>query len=512
MGAIDKIRSLFISEKKEQPKINAFNNGSYKQVYSYSFNGEKNLGEIGPVKDYYLDYDMLRLRSWQSYLESEITQTIMNKYTLWMISKGLKLQCEPSEQTLKSEGVNVDIESFDKVTESRFSLWSRSANSDYTKNNNLNFIAKEAYKNCKIGGDVLVVLRYVKGIVSVQLIDGAHVCNPHHANHETIKNGIEFDSTGKHIAYHVKGKNRSWTTIPAYSTSTGLKTAFLVYGNRYRLDSMRGLPLIATSLETLKKLERYKEATVGSAEERQKIVYQIIHGNNSTGESPFVQNIARAFDPDNNDNLPVDVVGNQLANRVAATTNKQAFNMPIDAELKALESKNELYFKDFYSTNSDIICAAVGIPPNVAFSIYNDSFSASRAATKDWEHTISVNRDDFAFQFYQPIYEFWLHTEILKRKIEAQGYLEAFYSKNYMVLEAYRNARFTGAMFPHIDPVKEVTAERLKLGELGANIPLTTVERATEVLNGGDSSANLSQFADEVLRFNEAIPTPNPAA
>jgi hypothetical protein len=108
-----------------------------------------------------------------------------------------------------------------------------------------------------------------------------------------------------------------------------------------------------------------------------------------------------------------------------------------------------------------------------------------------------VNREDFTFQFYQPIYNLWLYTEILKNKIPAPGFLRADLDGNFMAVEAYQNARFTGSMFPHIDPLKEVNAERAKLGELAANIPLTTVEQATESLNSGDSDSNMEQFANE---------------
>ncbi|MCK4522210.1 MAG: phage portal protein, partial [Nanoarchaeota archaeon] len=284
-------------------------------------------------------------------------------------------------------------------------------------------------------------------------------------------------------------------------------TAFLVYGSKYRADNMRGLPVIATSLETMKKLERYKEAAVGSAEERAKIAYQIVHGTHSSGESPLASQMASAFDANGTSgaesDLPKDALGDQLANTVAATTNKATFNMPQDSELKALESKNELFFKEFYSTNSDIMCAAVGIPPNVAFSIYNDSFSASRTATKDWEHTMTVGRKEFGFQFYQPIYNFWLHIQILMSNIQAPGYLSAFAADNELIVDGYRRARYTGTMFPHIDPLKEVKAERAKLGDKAESIPLTTIEQATEALNAGDSVSNMNQFAKELEKSKD---------
>lgn len=501
--------SSYLTGKKQDIKADIPLSSS--PLFWVSYDGEKNLGEIGPIKKYVLDYDALRLRSWQSYLESEITQTVLNKYGIWVVGSGLKLQCDPVKKVLETEGIELDSEEFNEKCESRFRVYAYSRTSDYSNMGNLHIGAKTALLNAMIGGDVLVVLRVINGVVKFQLIDGAHLSTPFlnslvdseaKNRGNVIRNGIELSSKGEHVAYYVKsGKDLfTYERIPARSKESGQLMAYLVYGLRYRLDNHRGMPLIATVLETIKKLERYKEATVGSAEERQKIAFSIEHKQFSTGENPLTKNLAKAYDIDKtgNGDLPVDVNGRELANTVAASTNKQAWNMPVGAELKMHESKNELYFKDFYNTNINLICAAIGIPPEVAMSKYDSNFSASRAALKDWEHTINVARKNFAFQFYQPIYDLWLSVEILKNKIPAQGYLKAFLiSKNTMVLDAYHNARFVGAGVPHIDPLKEVNAERAKLGAKAINIPLTTVEAATEALNGGDSDSNIDQFAEE---------------
>jgi len=507
--------------RKESPQA-SFNGGEFSSSFVLSYNGEKNLGEIGTIRDYRLDYEGLRLRSWQSYLESEISQTVLNKFAMWVIGSGLKLQTDPVKPVLKSEKLEIDPEAFNEVAEARFKVFSCSKTSDYSGMNNLQIMAKTAFLNSIIGGDVLVVLRYVNNQVKVQLVDGAHLASPFFgtdyygqaiSNGNTVKNGIELSPTGEHIAYYVKTGLLKFERIEATGKKSGKKMAFLVYGMRYRLDNHRGIPLISTVMETLKKLDRYKEATVGSAEERQKITYAIEHDRDSTGESPLAKSISNAFDYGSAEDLPKDVNGKELANTVAATTNKQTFNMPIGAKLTSLESKNELYFKDFYTTNIDLICAAVGIPPEVAMSKYDSNFSASRAALKDWEHTINVNRALFSFQFYQPIFDLWLETEILKNKIQAPGYLKALSEGNDMVLDAYRNSRFVGTSVPHIDPLKEVNAERAKLGQLAAHMPLTTIEAATEVLNGGDSDNNLAQFSEEIkeaerLGINQIIAKP----
>jgi capsid protein len=113
---------------------------------------------------------------------------------------------------------------------------------------------------------------------------------------------------------------------------------------------------------------------------------------------------------------------------------------------------------------------------------------------KDWEHTIRVKREDFTRQFYKPYYDLWLDVQVLAGTISAPGYLGLMRTKS-TAYEAYQFCRFTGENIPHIDPLKEVQAERAKLGD--QNTPLTTFEAATEAVNGGDYSANAAQYKRE---------------
>ena len=192
-----------------------------------------------------------------------------------------------------------------------------------------------------------------------------------------------------------------------------------------------------------------------------------------------------------------------LKQDIAFTSEKDVYNMPVGAKMKSLESKSELYFKDFYDTNFQHACAAIGIPPDVAMSLYNSSYSASRAAIKDWEHILKVGRKEFADQFYKPVFSYWLDVMVLSGKIKIPGYLEALENDNFDLLDSYKHARFIGANVPHIDPLKEVKAERAKLGNLSPNVPLTTVEAAIERLDGGDFENISEQFQDEIKGYEE---------
>ena len=512
-----------INEIKAERSAAYVNYGDY---FSLPYDGEKNLGEIGPVKSYWMNFPRLRARSWQSYAESEITRTIIGRFVNWVVGSGLRLQCKPEYKFLGEEKIQIDSEEFSSQVERRFRLFMNSKKSTASQMMSVNALSAEVLKAALIGGDVLVRLYYTKGKgVKVQLIDGANVQSMISTgqsfpnildNGNELRYGVEISPEGMDVAYYLTNRKGQYERVPARSES-GHEVAFLVKGAMYRPQDCRGIPLISVVLETLAKLERYKEATVGSAEERAKIPFFIEHGNQSTGENPFIKGLAEAtrggiaLGGNADGRLPQTIEGEQLANKVYASVNKQTFNMPIGSKISVVDTKSDLHFAEFYNKNIDIICAALGIPPDVAFSKYENSYSSSRAALKDWEHTLKVERDKLAEQFYKKIYEFWLFVNVFEGKIIAPGYTEAILNDTELIVEAYSQSRFIGDNVPHIDPLKEVQAERLKMGALGANIPLTTVEDATEALNSGDANSNIRQFANEFHEAEElGLVTPTP--
>ena len=479
--------------------------------YSHSYDGEKNFGEMGPAKVYLPNYQLLRIRSWQAMMDSELAQAIIKRFVTWVVGDGLKLQSEPKKRVLKSFGIDFDTNEFTENIEELYSVYSESREADHARMQSKNELAETALTNALVGGDVLVVLRFENDCPTIQLIDGAHVRTPWGSsetypqlldNGNRIENGVELSPSNQHIAYWVRKPQigLDYERIEARGEKTGLLMAFLVYGNKYRLDNHRGIPLIAVILETLKKLERYSGAVLGSAEERAKIAYVIEHALGSDGEHPLAAQAALLFglnDP-SKVKVPIDDLANALADKIAATTGKQTFNLPIASTMKALEGTPESQFKDFFKTHIDVMCSCVGIPPNVAMMMYDSNYSASRAAIQDWGHVLKVVRKKFSNQFEKPIYSFWFHIFTFKNIIQAPGFIEAWAKKQWMVINSYLFARFVGANVPHIDPMKEVQAIRLMLGTTAAAMPLTTLEAATEMLGAGGSFENMTQFAREL--------------
>jgi len=423
-----------------------------------------------------------------------------------MIGGGLKLQSEPIESLLNEKSIKLNSDEVARSIESHFKVYSKQKTTDFNENKTLDQIAKTAYINSIIGGDVLVVLRYEDDNLNIQLIDGSNVVSPRWDNEvgkaegrgNKIINGVEVDKRGRTIAFHVKTGDFESERILAKSKTMKKEMAFLIYGLEYRLADNRGLPLFSAVLETITKVERYRDAAVDSAEERSKVPFFVEHDLGSTGENPMAKNLSRALDIDSKQEIATDVSGAALADNVAVSMNKQVYNLPQGSTMKSIESKAESSFASFYTLNVNSVCSTIGIPPDVAFSKYESNYSASRAAIKDWEHTLNVGRKDFSSQFYEKIYEFWLDTEVLKQNIQIEGYINAMSKNDKVTLSAFRNARFVGANVPHIDPLKEVQAERLKLGNSADSIPFTTVEASTEALNGGDAESNIKQYAKEL--------------
>ena len=475
------------------------NGGGFNRVYWRPFDGEKNYGGIGPINRYWLDHDALRLRSWQLMLESEIVQIGVQRYVMWLIGGGLMLKCEPDAYILKKHGINIDPQAFSKEVEAYWNLYANNEISDKAGMETLHAKMFEAEINAIAGGDCLFIINInEQGLPVVKLVDGAHVRTPSLAtisttgfdmvnpeNGNRIRHGIEMDANNQHVAFWVRKASYtqdslddmlSFERIEARDKVTGYIKAYLYYGLRYRLEDVRGLPLIAVCMETTKQLETYKEATVSGAVERAKIALVVQHELGAVGTNPLDNIVLNAMGGAFAD-IPADSNGQTFQNQVAGTTDKQAINAPPGAKIVALEGKQEVHFSEFFDTNMKVIFAALGIPMEIALMLFGSNYSASRASIKDWEHTLIVKRIKNVSPGYKHIYNIFLVTQVLSGEINAPGLVEAIITKKrWSTVLAYQKARWIGDNPPNIDELKEVNAARLKMGAGSGHLPLDSPE------------------------------------
>lgn len=499
--------------------------GGWNRVFYRPFDGERTLGGLGPINRYFMDHDGLRLRSWQMMMDSELVQIGILRYVMWEIGDGLRLRAEPDADVLADHGITLDTKAFAKQVESYWKLFADNEISDNAGMETLHAKMWEAKVNALIAGDCLFIVNVSdEGIPTVDLKDGTHVRTPLFGNAVTgldminpitgnrVRHGIEIDAKGKHIAFFVrKGDNYGTTLndplnyerIPARDETTGYIRAFMYYGKRYRLDDIRGIPIIAVCMETTRQLEMYKEATVSGAVERAKIALVVQHELGAIGSNPFDAILMKAGGGAFTD-IPSDSHGERFQDTVAGTTSKQAINAPPGSKIVALEGKQEIHFKEFYDTNMTIFFAAIGMPKEIGLMLFGNNYSASRASIKDWEHTIKVNRVRSSSLPYKHIYNIFLVTQTLRNKLNAPGYLKAIIMNDTWVKLAYQKCKWIGDNPPNIDEKKEVEAARLKMGAGSAHLPMQDPEGVVEDLGlPGDYDHTLQRYAAVLERADK---------
>jgi capsid protein len=278
------------------------------------------------------------------------------------------------------------------------------------------------------------------------------------------------------------------------------------YGLKHRIDHKRGIPEMTATFEKVKKLDRYTEATVASAEERAKIVLTIEHDQHSDGENPFAANVKRNI-PGNGavvSETPYELAKLTALN-ISATQDKTVTNLPIGAKLKAIESDAEINYEPLWKAIFMQTAASANVPPEVALKQYNSNYVASRAAIMAWSHEVNIQRKKHADFFYQNIYKLWFTLHVLKKKISADGYEAALHTGNWLVMDSYTAARWVGAIMPHVDPVKEANSVRIQLGDPALNeTPLISRQQAAEQLGVGEWEENFKEYQKE----EELIPKP----
>lgn len=522
-------------EKEVQPKVKADYSGygvgsdaAQGAVYAV-YDGETSIGEMGPPIAYAVDFATLRTRSRQLYIENPLCQTVVNRFTEWVVGKNLRLQAEPQNAILVAKGIKIDTEAFNNRLEALWTLYANSKMADYANQQTLTQLTKEAHRESKIAGDMLVVLRVVGTTVKVQHIDARHVSNPPNLSigptwnkiggdsmsfyytptGNRVRNGVEIDDKGEHVAYHVHvGNGLEYVRVKA--RYKGFLMAYMIYGKKNAIDDTRGMTLLSVVMETAKKLDRYTASALAGAEVRQDIPMFIEHGPQSNNEDPLagrrVKALSRMQTPEGDvaAGLPVDAEGNNKAKEAAVSTKRTVINLGNDTTIKAIDSRQELDVPGFAMFHVDVICAAVNIPPNVAMCKYEDSFSASRMAGKDWEHTFTTERADFTVQYLNPIKNLQQYVWTLNNELQAPGYLNAMRDDNELVIEAYNYCRWDGDMFPDIDPLKTVKYLREALGPAAEHAPLISLEYGAEVLGQGNYSALAKQVGKELENVKDA--------
>ena len=239
--------------------------------------------------------------------------------------------------------------------------------------------------------------------------------------------GVEVDGVGRVVAHWVKQDDGESKRLPAFGEKTGRKISWLLYGTDKRLDELRGQPLIAIVMQSLKEIDRYRDSTQRKAVNNSMLAMFIRKGEDKMSTLP--------------------VTGGAVRRDQATTTdsdgNKRNFNMTsqipgvILEELQTGEEPvlmggqgTDLSFGTFEEAIIRAVAWTLEIPPEVLRLSFSNNYSASQAAINEFKIAINRTWGDFGETFCTPIYIEWLISETLLQKITAPGFLQSWRNLN----------------------------------------------------------------------------------
>ncbi len=302
--------------------------------------------------------------------------------------------------------------------------------------------------------------------------------NPENGN--TIYDGVEVDSSGMPVAYHISNRHPNdysiaetkYERIEIEGKNTGLPNILHIM-TAHRPEQYRGVSYLAPVIIPLLQLGRFTEAELAAAVVN---AFFTVYVTSDTDENPL--NEAYGSDQDEvSDNPNEYEMGPGQVNFLKPGENVTA--------VKAEHPSGS--FGQF----TEAICAQVGaaleIPQDILLKKFDKSYSASRGALLEAWKSFKTYRQWFVNDFCNPVYELFMCEAVSSGRIQAPGFFADPATRS-----AWLRAQWIGPAQGQLDPVKEINAEILAIQN-----GLTTRADAALRVNGSDFAANVEQLARE---------------
>lgn len=469
-----------------------------------------------PHEDIDFNNYTLRQRARMLYMAAPIATSAIKTNRTNVIGVGLKLKSRIDREVL---GLTPEqAEAWQKTTEREFSLWAGNKRAcDATGMNTFYGLQQLALISWLLSGDCIGLLKQYKTdrllpyALRVHLIESDRIATPggcgagtsinyttgkNPDNGNTIYDGVEVDSNGMVVAYHIRSTypfevgapTTKWARVLAYQEHTGLPNVVHVVECE-RPDQYRGVSYLAQVIEPLLQLRRYTESELMAAV-IESFFTAFIKTEAPTDEMPFNE-----VDPDAPHEPPEPKDPNE-------------YNMG-PGQVNVMEPGEDVVFADpkrpaggfdaFVTAICSQIGAALEIPADLLLKKFNASYSASRAALLEAWKAFKMRREWLADDFCRPVYEVWMSEAVARGRIYAPGFFD-----NPAIRAAYLGSEWLGPSQGQLDPTKEITAEILACSE-----GFSTHEQSTIRLNGGQWDANVEQLLRENEKLGGQSPDPH---
>ena len=482
---------------KKKLNIEGKNNKKIKNYLNHGASQRKNVFKDMPDVLNSPDVDIgyakriLMARAREMYKGNSLGLGAIRKIRTNVIGPGLKLKSVIDDEFL---GITPEEkEQLEKKIEKIWRLWAESTECDSARFSNFYQIQSLAFITSLIDGECFTLLPYRKRAgelfeLKIQLVESERCCNPISSGYDNrIMNGVEVNEKGEVVAYwfvndYYSVKPIKWQRVEAFGRKTGRKNVLVVM-EKERIGQRRGIPLLTPVMEDILQIGRYTKAELMAA-----VV--------SAYFSVFIENESEETEGQGFGDEPIS------EEKRIDNDNKRNFELAPGAILDLAQGQKisiadpkrpNTAFDGFVRTMAMQIGTALELPHDVLLSLFNTSYSASRAALLEAWKMYKTRRQWFVSDFCTPIFEEWMDEAVAKGYIDAPGYFE-----NKLIRRAYLGCEWYGPTQGQLDPLKEVTAAKLKVEE-----GFSTRTKEAAEMNGTNYMDNIKQRVIEEKQRGE---------
>ncbi|MBJ6362108.1 phage portal protein [Paenibacillus sp. MAHUQ-46] len=467
-----------------------------------------------PQEDIGNNLRLLRERSRDLYMSGGLAAGAINKNKSNVLGSGLTLKCQLNYRML---GLSAEqAKEWEEKTEFEFNLWAASK-IDHTGLNDFYDAQRIMLTGWLLNGDSIAIQKYTdkaEGLnpyrLRLHVVEADRLNTPNRNlgnssfasalgdGDETssyaelksggaIHNGVEVDWSGKVVAFWLSNKHPNsvfplskpmeWARVQATNWVTGLPNCVYVVDPE-RPEQYRGVPYLAPVIEHIKQMNRYAEAEITAAIVNS-FFAAFIKVDGPKNEAPLGSAIAPEdqIEMSREDRLASYEMGPGTINVLGAGEDV-TFGDP---------KHPTMGFEPFTMTMAKLAGSALDMPYEVLLSVFNSSYSASRAALLQAWRAFRDRRDWFSNDFCQPIYESWLFEAVATGRIKAPGFFSDPAKR-----KMWSQAIWIGPSPGQIDPIKEVQASVMRI-----NNGFSTHEKETSELTGMDWDGNIDVLRRE---------------
>jgi lambda family phage portal protein len=467
-------------------------------LHPYGYDGEQTIGGVGNSLNIdELDYWSLRERSAGLFYKNSYARGFIRRLVTNVINTGITPECTPDYETL---GLNEDtMTEWAEDVETKFKSWGDSRQIiDIKSQRDWAEIQRTVYREALVGGDCVLIIRQQSRtkLPQLQIITGDRVKTPVDRTFSMsdggnqIIDGVEVDTSGKHLAYYIEQDDGTSKRVAARGTRSLRTNAVMIYGIDKREDGVRGMPALGIAIQALNDLDRYKHSAIRKAQINAMIVGFIKRNSHKPASNPINSAATKrgegsidstAYDRDVNF---AEMMSGVFMQRLQEGEEPQPFST----------SGTDINLGEFESIIIRALAWGMEMPPSVAMLSNDKSFSASQADLNEWRYFLNKERQWLGVQLCNPVFEEWFLSELLLGEIEADGFIESYTDpQGFRIRRAWLNAEWYGGVKLNAD-----LGKIQKYYDWLLDNGLITYERACRELTN-------SKFNKNVKRLNKEL-------